>query len=138
VNLLRAAVGVVSLLSEMVAREYRRLQLPHWPDGEQPLVDPHYVAQVAPEGAISVWGVMPYQASVSGSAVPEAGVEPKTEGPTPGAAQTPGVGHPKLLHAAACQLYAYAMHVACPAAIYVTSLADQLSDAAAGFENTNK
>lgn len=133
-NPLRVAGWAVSLLCDWLAP----VQKP-WPDGEQPLINESLLmaqnfglvtdavtGDPLPGGFR--WGCTDHESSVpSGSTASEAGAEPKAEGPTPSAAHTLGVGHlQKLLRASAHNLHAYSDHVACPAAVYVNSLADQL------------
>lgn len=152
-NPLRIAAWAVQLVCNLVAPVEK---MHPWPDGEQPLIAPappipcfhafgddHPCARCGRAGGnitaeppasfepMPGWfrGGFDDESSASGSAS-LAGVDPIAEGPTPGAAHTPGVGQPSVTAAlrvsAAIGLREYADGGNCEAPTFWRNIADQL------------
>lgn len=149
-NPLRIAAWAVQLVCDLVAPVEK---MHPWPDGEQPLIDEpplldgsRYIT-VAPDSTTTGGAVdgpasfepMPgwfrggfddEESSARCGSASLAGVDPEAEGPTPGAAHTPGVGQPEvtaaLMVSAALGLRKYAVCRECTAPTYWRNVADQL------------
>lgn len=80
----------------------------------------------ATQGVRDAAGERPALSVVSEPKPEHASAGHPNDDPDPADFPTAGSGHPKLLRACADQLENYARHIACPAATYVRSLADQL------------